>query len=136
MTISCYLCNGESTRGCVLIFNTVKAAQAVNISKILSLYCTIAVVLSSDCFASCGVMASSAPYKQDLPPKGGYAPINFRRIPARQVGLFSKPCSQNFLCPGSECPNHLHWPHRLHGGWSLALQEGDAHMEDMGESCF
>ena len=32
-------------------------------------------------------MASSAPYKQDLPPKGGYAPINFRRIPARQVGL-------------------------------------------------
>ena len=30
-------------------------------------------------------MASSAPYKQDLPPKGGYAPINFRRIPARQV---------------------------------------------------
>merc|ERR1712037_724767 len=38
-----------------------------------------------DCFASCGVMASSASYKQDLPPKGGYAPINFRRIPARQV---------------------------------------------------
>ena len=53
----------------------VKVAQAV--SK--------AFVSSSDCFASCGVMASSAPYKQDLPPKGGYAPINFRRIPARQV---------------------------------------------------
>ncbi len=25
------------------------------------------------------------PYKQDLPPKGGYSPINFKRIPARQV---------------------------------------------------
>ncbi len=24
-------------------------------------------------------------YKQDLPPKGGYAPINFKRIPAKQV---------------------------------------------------
>ena len=35
-------------------------------------------------------MASSASYKQDLPPKGGYAPINFRRIPARQVGLLKK----------------------------------------------
>eukprot|EP00088_Acartia_fossae_P022450 TRINITY_DN2364_c0_g1_i1.p1 TRINITY_DN2364_c0_g1~~TRINITY_DN2364_c0_g1_i1.p1 ORF type:complete len:153 (-),score=28.23 TRINITY_DN2364_c0_g1_i1:165-623(-) len=28
---------------------------------------------------------SDAAFKQDLPPKGGYAPINFRRIPARQV---------------------------------------------------
>ena len=35
-------------------------------------------------------MASSASYKQDLPPKGGYAPINFRRIPARQVGILQK----------------------------------------------
>ncbi len=26
-------------------------------------------------------------YQQDLPPKGGYAPINFKRIPARQVIL-------------------------------------------------
>jgi len=25
------------------------------------------------------------PYKQDLPPKGGYAPINFKRIPAKQL---------------------------------------------------
>ena len=24
-------------------------------------------------------------YKQDLPPKGGYAPINYKRIPARSV---------------------------------------------------
>ena len=29
-------------------------------------------------------MASTA-YKQDLPPKGGYAPINFKRIPAKSV---------------------------------------------------
>ena len=28
-------------------------------------------------------MASAGTYKQDLPPKGGYAPINFKRIPAR-----------------------------------------------------
>jgi len=26
-------------------------------------------------------------YKQDLPPKGGYAPINFKRIPAKQVKI-------------------------------------------------
>ncbi len=25
------------------------------------------------------------PFKQDLPPKGGYAPINFKRIPAKQI---------------------------------------------------
>ena len=30
-------------------------------------------------------MASAGTYKQDLPPKGGYAPINFKRIPARSV---------------------------------------------------
>ena len=30
-------------------------------------------------------MASSGTYKQDLPPKGGYAPINFKRIPAKSV---------------------------------------------------
>ena len=29
--------------------------------------------------------AGSVPYKQDLPPKGGYAPINYKRIPARSV---------------------------------------------------
>ena len=28
---------------------------------------------------------ASVPYKQDLPPKGGYAPINYKRIPARSV---------------------------------------------------
>lgn len=33
-------------------------------------------------------MATRA-YKQDLPPKGGYAPISFKRIPARK--LFSGP---------------------------------------------
>ena len=27
----------------------------------------------------------SIPYKQDLPPKGGYAPINYKRIPAKSV---------------------------------------------------
>ena len=27
----------------------------------------------------------SLPYKQDLPPKGGYKPITFHRIPARQL---------------------------------------------------
>ena len=40
---------------------------------------------------------AATPYKQDLPPKGGYAPINYKRIPARSVlnapiifgGLFS-----------------------------------------------
>ena len=25
------------------------------------------------------------PYKQDLPPEGGYAPINYKRIPAKSV---------------------------------------------------
>ena len=30
-------------------------------------------------------MAAAGTYKQDLPPKGGYAPINFKRIPARSV---------------------------------------------------
>jgi len=30
-------------------------------------------------------MAAEAAFKQDLPPKGGYAPINFRRVPAKQV---------------------------------------------------
>ena len=30
-------------------------------------------------------MASSKAFKQDLPPKGGYAPIDFKRIPARVV---------------------------------------------------
>ena len=29
--------------------------------------------------------AGSVPYKQDLPPKGGYAPINYKRIPAKSV---------------------------------------------------
>ena len=28
---------------------------------------------------------ASVPYKQDLPPKGGYAPINYKRIPAKSV---------------------------------------------------
>ena len=28
---------------------------------------------------------AATPYKQDLPPKGGYAPINYKRIPARSV---------------------------------------------------
>ncbi len=28
---------------------------------------------------------SKLPYKQDLPPKGGYAPISFKRIPAKQI---------------------------------------------------
>ena len=28
---------------------------------------------------------ASTPYKQDLPPKGGYAPINYKRIPAKSV---------------------------------------------------
>ena len=31
-------------------------------------------------------MAAEAAFKQDLPPKGGYAPINFKRVPAKQVG--------------------------------------------------
>lgn len=30
-------------------------------------------------------MATTKAYKQDLPPKGGYAPINFKRIPARVI---------------------------------------------------
>uniref|UniRef100_A0A1S6GLE2 NADH dehydrogenase [ubiquinone] 1 alpha subcomplex subunit 13 n=1 Tax=Pseudodiaptomus poplesia TaxID=213370 RepID=A0A1S6GLE2_9MAXI len=30
-------------------------------------------------------MATAGAFKQDLPPKGGYAPINFKRIPAKQV---------------------------------------------------
>ena len=30
-------------------------------------------------------MASSTAFKQDLPPKGGYAPIDFKRIPARVI---------------------------------------------------
>lgn len=30
-------------------------------------------------------MAAEVGFKQDLPPKGGYAPINFKRIPAKQV---------------------------------------------------
>ena len=30
-------------------------------------------------------MASIKAYKQDLPPKGGYAPIEFKRIPARVI---------------------------------------------------
>ena len=77
-------------------------------------------------------MASSAPYKQDLPPKGGYAPINFRRIPARQV-LISFVGKKKLLSPGAQCPDHLWRPDRLDGTWPLALQEGDAHMEDMGE---
>ena len=34
---------------------------------------------------NCFQMASAGTYKQDLPPKGGYAPINFKRIPARSV---------------------------------------------------
>ena len=29
--------------------------------------------------------AGGVPYKQDLPPKGGYAPINYKRIPAKSV---------------------------------------------------
>ena len=29
-------------------------------------------------------MASKA-FKQDLPPEGGYAPVNFKRIPARTI---------------------------------------------------
>merc|ERR1711874_394921 len=29
--------------------------------------------------------AKARPYKQDLPPKGGYAPITFKRIPAQQI---------------------------------------------------
>jgi NADH dehydrogenase (ubiquinone) 1 alpha subcomplex subunit 13 len=28
---------------------------------------------------------AEASFKQDLPPKGGYAPINYKRIPARRV---------------------------------------------------
>ena len=28
---------------------------------------------------------ASMPYKQDLPPEGGYAPINYKRIPAKSV---------------------------------------------------
>ena len=28
---------------------------------------------------------ASVPYKQDLPPEGGYAPINYKRIPAKSV---------------------------------------------------
>ena len=31
-------------------------------------------------------MSSDVVFKQDLPPKGGYAPINFKRIPAKTVG--------------------------------------------------
>ena len=30
-------------------------------------------------------MASTRAFKQDLPPQGGYAPINFKRIPARTL---------------------------------------------------
>ena len=37
-------------------------------------------------FQSVNKMAE-ATFKQDLPPKGGYAPINFKRIPARRVSL-------------------------------------------------
>ena len=88
----------------------------------------------SDCFASCSVMASSAPYKQDLPPKGGYAPINFRRIPARQVQkclIIEEDNHSSF--PGPQCSDHLRWPDRVHGSGSLVLQEGNAHMENLGK---
>ena len=27
----------------------------------------------------------SRPFKQDLPPRGGYEPINFKRIPAKKI---------------------------------------------------
>ena len=29
--------------------------------------------------------ATKRAYKQDLPPKGGYAPFNYKRIPARKM---------------------------------------------------
>ena len=34
---------------------------------------------------------ATRPFKQDLPPKGGYAPINFKRIPARTLVNGEKP---------------------------------------------
>ena len=45
-----------------------------------------------------------------------------------------KPSFVKLLSPGAQCPDHLWRPDRLDGTWPLALQEGDAHMEDMGES--
>ena len=44
--------------------------------------------------------AKARPYKQDLPPKGGYAPITFKRIPAQQImkgKLNSTACSRAIL---------------------------------------
>ena len=139
MTTSCYLCNGESTRGCVLIFNTVKAAQAVNISKILSLYCTIAdsccIIFRLFCFLWCDGLLGSL--------QAGLA--TQRRLRSDQLpqdscktgsDLFrgkKKPSFVKLLSPGAQCPDHLWRPDRLDGTWPLALQEGDAHMEDMGE---
>ena len=44
--------------------------------------------------------AKARPYKQDLPPKGGYAPITFKRIPAQQImkgKLNSTACSHAIL---------------------------------------
>ena len=31
-------------------------------------------------------MATARPYKQDLPPKGGYEKIQFKRIPVKPLG--------------------------------------------------
>ena len=53
-------------------------------------------------------MATSKPYKQDLPPKGGYAPVTFKRIPAKQ--LFS---GMNFNFKHNFPPNWQINPQKL-----------------------
>ena len=124
----------------MLIFNTVKAAQAVNISKILLLYCTIAdsccIIFRLFCFLWCDGLFGSLQARPAT--QRGLCSHQFPQDP-RKTGRsgfspWQKLFPQKFLCPGSECPNHLHRPHWLHGSWSLALQEGYAHMEDVGES--
>merc|ERR550532_736157 len=43
------------------------------------------------------------PYKQDLPPEGGYAPINYKRIPAKSVHAIQAGSSPR----GRLCPDQL-----------------------------
>ena len=46
--------------------------------------------------ATVGAAAGSSkrPYKQDLPPKGGYGPIDYKRIPIRRY--MSRECFEAF----------------------------------------
>ena len=41
---------------------------------------------------------TEAAFKQDLPPKGGYAPINFKRVPAKRVCFILSILSGLYVC--------------------------------------